>query len=102
MRGSSVIGIGSERGSERLGLGSGSLNMSGLGGGSSLSGISGRGARGSSIDRGRGRARGLYHSSLGSYQRGGFMYDEETRGIGGRVGFIQDLFNVADVIGLYY
>lgn len=42
--------------------------------------------RGSSIDRGRGRAArgGLYHSALGSYQRSGFLYDEESRGIGTR------------------
>lgn len=49
-------------------------------------GISGRGIRGSSIDRGRGRARGgLYHSSLGNYQRSGFTYDEDARGAGTRV-----------------
>lgn len=43
--------------------------------------------RGSSIDRGRGRASrgGLYHPSItGSYQRSGFAYDEEARGIGTR------------------
>lgn len=43
--------------------------------------------RGSSIDRGRGRSSrgGIYHPSLGSYQRSGFMYDEDSRGIGSRV-----------------
>lgn len=49
--------------------------------------MSGRGMRGSSIDRGRGRASrgGVYHpSSLGGYQRSGFMYDEDSRGIGSR------------------
>lgn len=74
--------------SERSGLGLSSSSTSGsaLGGISSTLGISGRGARGSSIDRGRGRARGgLYHSSLGSYQRSTFGYDDETRGIGTRV-----------------
>lgn len=46
--------------------------------------MSNRGIRGSSIDRGRGRARGgLYHSALGSYQRAGFVYDEESRGVAG-------------------
>lgn len=45
-----------------------------------------RGIRGSSIDRGRGKPRGgLYHSSLGNYQRAGFLYDEETRVAGARV-----------------
>lgn len=50
-------------------------------------GMSARGIRGSSIDRGRGRARGgLYHSSLGNYQsRSGFVYDEDARGVGPRV-----------------
>lgn len=48
--------------------------------------MSGRGIRGSSIDRGRGRASrgGLYHTSLGSYQRSGFMYDDDGRGVGTR------------------
>lgn len=48
--------------------------------------MSGRGIRGSSIDRGRGRAArgGIYHPTLGSYQRSGFMYDEDSRGIGTR------------------
>lgn len=50
---------------------------------SSLSGMSGRGTRGSSIDRGRGRARGLYHSTLGNYQRSA-LYDEENRSLAGR------------------
>lgn len=50
---------------------------------SSLSGMSGRGTRGSSIDRGRGRARGLYHSTLGNYQRSA-LYDEENRSLTGR------------------
>lgn len=46
--------------------------------------MSSRGIRGSSIDRGRGRARGgLYHSALGNYQRTGFAYDEESRGTAG-------------------
>lgn len=46
--------------------------------------MSGRGIRGSSIDRGRGRTArgGLYHASLGNYQRSGFLYDEDSRGIG--------------------
>lgn len=81
-------GLTSERGggSDALGLASGTMNMSSLGTGSSLGGISSRGTRGSSIDRGRGRVRGgLYHSTLGGYQRSGFVYDDETRGIGGRV-----------------
>lgn len=86
MRGSSAIGgLASDRGGGVVGLGSGNLNMSGLGSGTSLSGISGRGTRGSSIDRGRGRTRGLYHSALGGYQRSGFAYDEDPRGISGRV-----------------
>lgn len=51
---------------------------------SSLSGMSGRGTRGSSIDRGRGRARGLYHSTLGNYQRSA-LYDEENRTLTGRI-----------------
>lgn len=38
------------------------------------------GGRGSSVDRGRGRARGLYHSGLG-YQRAG-QYEDEGRGAG--------------------
>lgn len=50
---------------------------------SSLSGMSGRGTRGTSIDRGRGRARGLYHATLGNYQRSA-LYDEENRSIIGR------------------
>jgi hypothetical protein len=41
----------------------------------------GRGGRGGSIDRGRGRARTGFHSSL-SYQRSGSLYDEEQRGAG--------------------
>lgn len=57
-------------------------SASALGGITSNLGISGRGIRGSSIDRGRGRTRGgLYHSSLGNYQRSGFLYnDEDSRG----------------------
>lgn len=40
-------------------------------------------ARGSSIDRGRGRGgRGLFYSGVAGYQRSGFMYDEEGRGAG--------------------
>lgn len=74
--------------SERSGLGVSSNSSSGsvLGGISSTLGMSGRGIRGSSIDRGRGRASrgGLYHTSLGSYQRSGFNYDDDTRGIGAR------------------
>lgn len=74
--------------SERSGLGLSSNNSSGsaLGGISSSLSMSGRGMRGSSIDRGRGRASrgGLYHPSLGSYQRSSFVYDEESRGIGTR------------------
>lgn len=71
--------------SERSGLGLSSNNSSG----SALSGINsslGRGIRGSSIDRGRGRAPrgGVYHPSLGNYQRSGFLYEEDTRGIGAR------------------
>lgn len=46
-------------------------------------GISSRGGRGGSIERGRGRGRGGYHSTLG-YQRSSSMYDEDARG-GGRV-----------------
>ena len=47
-------------------------------------GISGRGARGGSVERGRGRGRGgSYHSAL-SYQRSSSLYDEDTRG-GGRI-----------------
>ncbi|XP_031629871.1 GIGYF family protein CG11148 isoform X2 [Contarinia nasturtii] len=63
-----------------------SSSGSALGGMSSTLGMSGRGIRGTSIDRGRGRASrgGLYHPSLGSYQRSGFMYDEDSRGIGAR------------------
>lgn len=86
MRGTSAVGaLASDRGGGVLGLGSSNLNMSGLGSASSLSGIAGRGTRGSSIDRGRGRTRGLYHSALGGYQRSGFVYDEDPRGISGRV-----------------
>lgn len=44
-------------------------------------GISSRGGRGGSIDRGRGRGRGSYHSTLG-YQRSTSMYDEDARGVG--------------------
>lgn len=72
--------------SERSGLGLSSNSSSG----SALSGIStslGRGIRGSSIDRGRGRSTrgGVYHpSSLGNYQRSGFLYEEDSRGIGSR------------------
>lgn len=76
-----IGGLSSER--SGLGISSNSSSGSALGGiGSSL----GRGMRGSSIDRGRGRASrgGLYHSALGSYQRSGFLYDEESRGIGAR------------------
>uniref|UniRef100_A0A182JY76 GYF domain-containing protein n=1 Tax=Anopheles christyi TaxID=43041 RepID=A0A182JY76_9DIPT len=41
-------------------------------------GIPGRGARGGSVDRGRGRGRGLYTS----YQRSTSFYDDESRGVG--------------------
>uniref|UniRef100_A0A182X8T9 GYF domain-containing protein n=1 Tax=Anopheles quadriannulatus TaxID=34691 RepID=A0A182X8T9_ANOQN len=41
-------------------------------------GIPGRGARGGSVDRGRGRGRGLYTS----YQRSSSFYDDESRGVG--------------------
>ena len=79
MRGSSAIGgLGSER-SGALGLTTGNVIAGSLGSGS-ISTISGRGTRGSSIDRGRGRTRGLYHSSLSGYPRSGFMYDEDSRG----------------------
>lgn len=72
----------SER-SGALGLAVTSSSSGLLGSISSLSGISSRGTRGSSIDRGRGtRPRGLYHSSLGNYQRSA-MFDEE-RGLTGR------------------
>lgn len=55
-------------------------------------GISSRGARGGSIERGRGRGRGSYHSTLG-YQRSNSMYDEDGRG-GGRVSmFLIKLFS---------
>lgn len=52
--------------------------MSGLN--SSFSGISVRGARGSSIDRGRGvrGGRGIFYPSLSGYQRPNF-YDEDGR-----------------------
>lgn len=84
-RGLSTIGaLSSERGAG-LGL-SASSSSSGLMGSisSSLSGMSARGTRGSSIDRGRGRARGgLYHSTLGNYQRSA-LYDEENRSLTGR------------------
>lgn len=83
-RGLPTIGaLSSERGG---GLGiSASTTSTGLMGSisSSLSGMSGRGARGSSIDRGRGRARGVYHSTLGNYQRSS-LYEEENRTIAGR------------------
>lgn len=85
IRSSTAVG-GSERSPGPLGIGSGSTNMSGLGTGSALGGLSSRGTRGSSIDRGRGRMRGgLYHSSIAGYQRSGYVYDEETRGLGARV-----------------
>lgn len=43
------------------------------------------GARGGSVDRGRGRGRGSYHSTIGGgFQRSTSMYDEDARG-GGRV-----------------
>lgn len=53
---------------------------------SSTIAISSRGMRGTSIDRGRGRSSrgGIFHPSLGSYQRSGFVYDEDARGIGAR------------------
>uniref|UniRef100_A0A182VY41 GYF domain-containing protein n=1 Tax=Anopheles minimus TaxID=112268 RepID=A0A182VY41_9DIPT len=41
-------------------------------------GIPGRGARGGSVDRGRGRGRGLYTS----YQRSSSFYEDESRGVG--------------------
>lgn len=47
-------------------------------------GITSRGARGGSVERGRGRGRGSYHSTLG-FQRSSSMYDEDARGGGGRV-----------------
>lgn len=84
MRGSSAVaGLGNER-SGALGLTTSNAIIGTLGSGS-LSTISSRGARGSSIDRGRGRSRGLYHSSLSGYPRSGFMYDEDSRGVVGRV-----------------
>lgn len=51
---------------------------------SSLSGISIRGARGSSIDRGRGvrGGRGVFYTSIGGYQRPAFAYEEEGRSAG--------------------
>lgn len=78
-----IGGLSSER--SALGL-SNSSSGSVLGGISSTLGMSGRGMRGSSIDRGRGRSSrgGVYHPSLGSYQRSGFVYDEDSRGIGSR------------------
>lgn len=77
-------GLSSER--SGLGLSSNSASGSVLGGIGSTLGMSGRGIRGTSIDRGRGRATrgGLYHPTLGSYQRSGFLYDEDSRGIGTR------------------
>lgn len=79
-----IGGLSSERSS--LGLSSNSSSGSVLGGISSTLGMSGRGMRGSSIDRGRGRTTrgGLYHASLGGYPRSGFTYDEDSRGIGAR------------------
>lgn len=76
-----ISGLSSERGAP--GLSANSSSASALGGIASNLGISGRGIRGSSIDRGRGRTRGgLYHSSLGNYQRSGFLYnDDDSRGI---------------------
>lgn len=49
-------------------------------------GLPGRGGgRGGSVDRGRGRARGIYHSNLG-YQRSTSLYDDDLRGgVGSRV-----------------
>uniref|UniRef100_A0A182N5I7 GYF domain-containing protein n=1 Tax=Anopheles dirus TaxID=7168 RepID=A0A182N5I7_9DIPT len=41
-------------------------------------GIPGRGARGGSVDRGRGRGRGIYTS----YQRSSSFYEDESRGVG--------------------
>lgn len=60
--------------------------MNTLAGISSGVSMAGRGIRGTSIDRGRGKARGgLYHSALGNYQRTGFTYDDESRVAGVRV-----------------
>ncbi|XP_055585419.1 GIGYF family protein Gyf [Uranotaenia lowii] len=42
-------------------------------------GVPGRGARGGSVDRGRGRGRGVY---LGGYQRSTSFYDDESRSVG--------------------
>lgn len=49
--------------------------------------LGGRGMMRGTIDRGRGRTSrgggGLYHASLGGYQRtSGFLYDEDSRSIG--------------------
>lgn len=80
---STISGLSNDRAT--LGLISSSSSGGALGSISSgLSGMSARGTRGSSIDRGRGRARGLYHSTLGSYQRSAFLYEEEARGAGAR------------------
>lgn len=78
-----IGGISGER--SALGL-TNSSSGSVLGGMSSTIGMPGRGIRGTSIDRGRGRVSrgGLYHPTIGGYQRSGFMYDEDSRGIGAR------------------